>query len=216
MRYTQSNVSDVMTQTVVVVSRTAVYKELVRTLAEWKVSAVPVLEGENRVIGVVSEADLLSKEEHKGREQTDVDGLHQLGDLAKAGARTAEDLMSTPAVTVHGGATVAEAARAMAHRGVKSLPVVDAEGRLVGIVSRSDLLKVYLRGDDDIAAEIRDDVIVPLFPHREPTVEIRVEEGIVTLSGHMADTALIPLVTRLVRAVEGVVSADIRLNAPTT
>ncbi|MFI1972118.1 CBS domain-containing protein [Streptomyces cinnamoneus] len=214
MRYAQSNVSDVMTQTVVAVSRTAVYKEIVRTLSEWNVSAVPVLEGEGRVIGVVSEADLLSKEEHKDRDPAGLDGPHRLSDLAKAGARTAEDVMSTPAVTVRGYATVAEAARAMAHGGFKRLPVVDAEGRLVGIVSRSDLLKVYLRRDDDIAAEIRDDVIAPLFPHREPTVEVRVEEGVVALSGHMADTALIPLVTRLVRAVEGVVCADVRLDAP--
>ncbi|GGP34004.1 CBS domain-containing protein [Streptomyces abikoensis] len=216
MPYAQSNVSDVMTQTVVAVSRAAVYKEIARTLAEWKVSAVPVLNGEDMVIGVVSEADLLSKEEHKGRAPVGADGLHRLTDLAKAGARTAEDLMSAPAVTVHGNASVAEAARTMARAGVKRLPVVDAHGRLVGIVSRCDLLKVYLRGDDDIAAEIHDSVIAPLFSHSRPTVQVRVEEGLVTLRGHMTDAALIPLVARLLRAVEGVVGVDVRLDAPVT
>ncbi|GAA3031049.1 hypothetical protein GCM10020000_04880 [Streptomyces olivoverticillatus] len=162
MHDTQRTVSDVMTQTVVAVSRNAPYKEIARTLSEWKVSAVPVLEGEGRVIGVVSEADLLAAS------RADVARPEQLGDLAKAGARTAEDLMSTPAVTVHADATVAEAARIMARKGVKRLPVVDAEGMLAGVVSRADLLKVYLRSDEDIAQEVRDKVIARLFPHRAP------------------------------------------------
>lgn len=215
MHDTQRTVSDVMTQTVVAVSRNAPYKEIARTLSEWKVSAVPVLEGEGRVIGVVSEADLLSKEEYKGREPADVARPEQLGDLAKAGARTAEDLMSTPAVTVHADATVAEAARIMARKGVKRLPVVDAEGMLAGIVSRADLLKVYLRSDEDIAQEVRDKVIARLFPHRAPTVEVQVEEGVVILSGHVPDATMIPPVARLVRAVGGVVNVDLRLEGPT-
>ncbi|ARZ66724.1 CBS domain-containing protein [Streptomyces abikoensis] len=216
MYRTQRTVSDVMTQTVVAVSGDAPYKQIARTLAEWKVSAVPVLAGEGRVIGVVSEADLLSKEEYKGREPTDVARPEQLGDLAKAGARTAEDLMSTPAVTVHADATVAEAARIMARKGVKRLPVVDAEGMLAGIVSRADLLKVYLRSDEDIAQEVRDEVIARLFPHRSPTVEVQVTEGVVTLSGHLPDATMVPFVARLVRAAEGVVNVDLRLDGPTS
>ncbi|MFI9201617.1 CBS domain-containing protein [Streptomyces sp. NPDC053048] len=208
-------VSDVMTRTVVAVSSEAPYKEIAKTLAQWKVSAMPVLAGEGRVIGVVSEADLLAKEEYKGREPSHVDRPEQLGNLAKAGARTAEDLMSTPAITVHADATVAEAARAMALRGVKRLPVVDAEGKLVGIVSRADVLKIYLRSDEDIAEEVRAEIVARLFPHRRPTVEVQVEEGVVTLSGHLPDATMAPLVARLVRAVEGVVNVDLHLDAPT-
>ncbi|MEU8547670.1 CBS domain-containing protein [Streptomyces roseoverticillatus] len=208
-------VSSVMTRTVVAVSSDAPYKEIARTLAEWKVSAVPVLAGEGRVIGVVSEADLLAKEEYKGRAPAGTDRPERLGDLAKAGARTAEDLMTTPAVTVHADATVAEAARAMALKGVKRLPVIDAEGKLAGIVSRADILKIYLRSDEDIAEEVRKDVVARLFPHSRPTVEVRVNEGVVTLSGHVPDAGTIPLVSRLVRAVDGVVNVDLRLDGPT-
>lgn len=214
MNSTQRTVSDVMTQTVVAVSRSAPYKEIARTLAEWKVSAVPVLEGEGRVIGVVSEADLLPKEEFKDSDPARFDRLRRIDDLAKAAGGTAEDLMSSPAVTIHAYATVAEAARAMARKGVKRLPVVDEQGMLAGIVSRSDLLKVYLRDDEDIAREVGEEVVARLFRNREPTVEVTVTEGVVTLSGSLADTSMVPLVARLVRAVEGVVNVELRLTAP--
>ncbi|MDT0449498.1 CBS domain-containing protein [Streptomyces hesseae] len=210
----QSTVGDVMTQTVVAVSPTAPYKEIARTLAQWEVSAVPVLVGEGRVIGVVSEADLLSKEEDKGRGPADDPRPGRLGDLVKAGARTAEELMSSPAVTIRADAGLPEAARVMALRGVKRLPVVDAEGRLAGIVSRSDLLKIYLRTDDDIADEVRDQVVARLFSHRYPALEVRVAEGVVTLSGRLPDPALAPFVTRVVRAVEGVVNVELFLDGP--
>ncbi|GHF07764.1 MULTISPECIES: CBS domain-containing protein [Streptomyces] len=214
MNSTQRTVSDVMTQTVVAVSRSAPYKEIARTLAEWKVSAVPVLEGEGRVIGVVSEADLLPKEEFKDSDPARFDRLRRIDDLAKAAGSTAEDLMSTPAVTIHAYATVAEAARAMARKGVKRLPVVDEEGMLAGIVSRSDLLKVYLRDDEDIAREVREEIVARLFRNQEPTVEVHVTEGVVTLSGSLADASMVPLVARLVRAVEGVVNVELRLTTP--
>ncbi|MHA7961734.1 CBS domain-containing protein [Streptomyces sp. L500] len=216
MNSAQRTVGDVMTQTVVAVSRTALYKEIVKTLADWKVSAMPVLEGEGRVVGVVSEADLLPKEEFKGRDPSRFEQLRRIDDLVKAGAATAEDLMSTPAITIHANATMAEAARVMARKGVKHLPVVDAEGMLTGIVSRSDLLKVYLRDDEDIAREVRDEVLARLFRNRKPTVEAHVAEGVVTLSGSLDDAALVPLVARLVRAVEGVVNVELQLTAPTT
>ncbi|MEU5127914.1 CBS domain-containing protein [Streptomyces mobaraensis] len=208
---TPRTVGDVMTRTVVAVSAETPYKEIAGALARWKVSALPVLAGEGRVIGVVSEADLLVKEEYKGREPSAVDRPERLGDPAKAAGRTAQDLMSAPAITVHADAPVAEAARAMALRGVKRLPVVDAEGKLVGVVSRADILKVYLRADEDIAAEVRDEVVARLFPHEHPTVEVRVDEGVVTLSGRLPDAGMVPLLVRLVRAVEGVVNVDLRL-----
>ncbi|MFF7728784.1 CBS domain-containing protein [Streptomyces sp. NPDC008001] len=215
MRDTRRTVDDVMSHTVVAVSQTASYKEIAKTLAEWKVSAMPVLAGEGRVIGVVSEADLLAKEEYKGREPPDAARPEELAELAKAGARTAEDLMSTPAITVHADATIAEAARTMALKGVKRLPVVDAEGKLVGIVSRADILKIYLRSDEDIAEEVRDEIVAHLFPHRRPSVEVRVEEGVVALSGRLPDATIAPLVARLVRAVEGVVDVDLHLDTST-
>jgi Mg/Co/Ni transporter MgtE len=114
------------------------------------------LEGDGRVIGLVSEADLLPKEEFRN---SDPDQLGRLSDLAKAGAVTATEPMSSPAVTVHGDATLAQAARIMAQRQVKRLPVIDNEDMLKGIVSRADLLKVLLPSDEDIAEEIRHEVV---------------------------------------------------------
>ncbi|MFF3688048.1 CBS domain-containing protein [Streptomyces sp. NPDC002187] len=199
-------VSDVMTHTAVAVGRHATYKEIVELMQQWEVSALPVLEGEGRVIGVVSEADLLPKEEARDG------GSEQWGrpptQAAKVGAVSAEELMSSPAVTVHAGATLAEAARIMARRRVKRLPVVDEVGMLEGVVSRSDLLKVFLRPDGDIADEIRSTIV-----HHLPAtaqLEVSVTEGIVTLEGSLRDRALVPLLARAVSAVEGVV--DVRLD----
>ncbi|MCQ4082060.1 CBS domain-containing protein [Streptomyces sp. RB6PN25] len=206
-------VSDVMTHTVVAVGRSASFKEIVRTMEQWKVSALPVLAGEGRVIGVVSGADLLPKEEFRDSDPSRIEQLSRLADLAKAGATTAEELMSTPALTVHADATLAQAARIMAHGRVKRLPVIDAEGHLAGVVSRSDLLKVFLRTDQDIGDEVRRDVIGLLFPNASPPVEVTVDEGAVTLRGLIPDASLIPIAARLTRAVEGVVDVECRLTA---
>ncbi|QNE73371.1 CBS domain-containing protein [Streptomyces finlayi] len=206
MSVSPTTVSDVMTHTAVAVGRRASYKEIVQLMEQWKISALPVLEGEGRVIGVVSEADLLPKEEYRVDVPTASD--RPPSDVARAQAVYAEELMSSPAVTVHPDATLAEAARIMARRRVKRLPVVDRLGLLEGIVSRGDLLKVFLRSDEDIATEIRSGVL-PNVPNTTG-VEISVKEGVVVLGGHLDDRALVPLLARAVRAVEGVV--DIRLD----
>ncbi|GHE56398.1 hypothetical protein GCM10014715_06730 [Streptomyces spiralis] len=206
-------VSDVMTHTVVAVGRDAPFKDIVGLMGQWKVSALPVLEGEGRVIGVVSEADLLPKEEFRDSDPDRFTQLRRLSDLAKAGALTAGELMSSPAVTVHPDATLAEAARTMAQRRVKRLPVVDEEGMLEGVVSRGDLLKVFLRTDDDIAEEVRREVVVPLFPSLAERIHVKVSDGLVTLTGHIRDTSLVPVAARLVRAVEGVVDVECHLRS---
>ncbi|MGW1809750.1 CBS domain-containing protein [Streptomyces sp. NPDC002078] len=206
-------VSDVMTRAVVAVGRQAPFKEIVERMEQWQVSALPVLEGDGRVVGVVSEADLLLKEEFRNSDPDRFTQLRRLPDLAKAGAVCADEVMSTPAVTVHADATLAEAARIMALRHVKRLPVVNAEGVLEGVVSRGDLLKVFLRPDNDLADEIRRDVVDPLFPAPVEPVHVMVSEGVVTLTGRVQDGARIPLAARLARGVEGVVGVDCRLTA---
>ncbi|MBV2357640.1 CBS domain-containing protein [Streptomyces sp. J2-1] len=205
-------VSDVMTHAVVAVGRKALFKDIVERMEEWKVSALPVLEGDGRVIGVVSEADLLPKEEFRDSDPDRFTRLRRPTDLAKAGAVSAEELMSTPAVTVHSDATLAEAARVMALRHVKRLPVVNAEDILEGVVSRGDLLKVFLRPDNDLSDEIRRDIVDILFPAPIEPVHIIVSDGVATLTGRVGDAARIPLAARLVQAVEGVVGVDCRLT----
>ncbi|MGW4561138.1 CBS domain-containing protein [Streptomyces sp. NPDC004561] len=204
-------VSDVMTQTVAAVGRRAPFKEIVELMQDWQVSALPVIEGEGRVVGVVSEADLLPKEELRDDPDAGYLQLRQPVDVAKAGALTAGDLMTSPAVTVRADATLAAAARIMAHEGVKRLPVLDGTGLLAGVVSRADLLKVFLRDDEDIAEQVRREITSYLFPPPASAVRVAVNNGVVTLTGRIRDTALVPVAARLVRAVEGVVDVEFGL-----
>ncbi|CAM5277348.1 CBS domain-containing protein [Streptomyces canus] len=213
MHGTPHIVSDVMTQTVAAIGRGASFKEIVRMMHDWKVSALPVLEGEGRVVGVVSEADLLPKEEFRDSDPDRYTQLRRLSDLAKAGAVTAGELMTSPALTVHANATLAQAARTMAHEKVKRLPVVDDLGMLQGIVSRADLLKVFLREDDDIAEEVRREVVSYLFPAPASSARVAVRDGVVTVGGRLRDASLVPVAARLIRAVEGVVDVEFDVSA---
>ncbi|MFB7596182.1 CBS domain-containing protein [Streptomyces sp. NPDC056160] len=214
MQGSQYTVSDVMTSTVVALAGGATFKEIVRTMQRWGVSAMPVLDGDGHVTGVVSEADLLRKEEFRAG---DADRSGRSGGppgAVRARAVTARDLATVPAVTVHADATLAGAAGLMARHGVKRLPVVDDRGVLIGIVSRSDLLKVFLRSDEAIAQEVRHQVVAGRFPVPLDAVRVRVREGVVTLAGEVADTSVVPLALRLVRSVEGVV--DVRSEITTS
>ncbi|WP_322973417.1 CBS domain-containing protein [Actinacidiphila soli] len=130
-------VSDAMTRTVVAVGRDATFEEIVSTTEQWKVSALPVLGGESRVIGVVSEAICSPRRnEYRDSGPSRPEQLRRPAALGKAGAVTAEELMSAPAVCVHPDATLSQTARAMAQHTIKRLSVIDSEGRLCGIVSR--------------------------------------------------------------------------------
>ncbi|MFR0354618.1 CBS domain-containing protein [Streptomyces sediminimaris] len=207
-------VSDVMTRAVATVDRAAAFKDIVRIMQDRRVSAVPVVDGGNRVLGIVSEADMLPKEEFRDSDPDRRTQLRRLSDLAKAGSLTAEDLMTSPALTVRADATLAQAAREMARARVKRLPVVDADGRVEGIVSRADLLKVFLRDDEEIAEEIRREVVSYLFSAPESSVVVEVRDGVATLAGRVHDTSLVPVAARLVRAVEGVVDVEFALDGP--
>lgn len=134
------------------------------------------------------------------------------GDAAKAEARSTADLMTAPAVTVGPEATLAEAARLMHRRRVKRLPVVDGEGRLVGIVSRADLLQPFLRIDESIAEEVRTAVLLQTLVIEPEAVTVTVENGVVRLEGELETRSLAAIAARLVKAVDGVVAVDNRLS----
>jgi CBS-domain-containing membrane protein len=207
-------VRDVMTQDVVTVDEHASLKEVARLLTEHRVSALPVLDGEGRVVGVVSEADLMPKEEFpegqpggrlfQGRRRREI--------RAKAAGDTAAELMTSPAVTIGPDAGVAEAARLLHRHGIKRLPVVDPAGPLLGIVSRADLLKVFLRADADIAREVRQQVLRRAMWIDPDTVAVEVHDGVVTLAGQLERRSLIPIVVSLVRGLDGVVDVVDRLS----
>ncbi|MGW0885483.1 CBS domain-containing protein [Streptomyces sp. NPDC002671] len=205
-------VEELMTRDVVRARRDTPFKELVRLLAENDVTAVPVVDDLERPMGVVSEADLL----RKGADQADPSGRVPVPDLeawerAKAEGSRAEELMSAPAVCARPEWTVVEAARLMEAQHVKRLPVVDEADRLLGIVSRGDLLRVFLRRDDAIREEITGDVLRRTMGLEPSDVTVEVRDGRVALGGSVEYRSLIPVIEQLCRGVDGVVSvaADI-------
>ena len=156
-------VKDVMTTQVAIVRRDTSFKEIAARMRRDRISAFPVLDDEGKVIGIVSEADMLAKEALDGGQAGMpgmITGMLRRREQAKAAGTTAGDLMTSPAVTTTGEDSIQHAARLMYARRVKRLPVVDADGRLVGIVSRADVLAVFECPDRDIRHEITDDVIL--------------------------------------------------------
>ncbi|MFF5143010.1 CBS domain-containing protein [Streptomyces sp. NPDC013157] len=207
-------VRDVMTHTVLALRHGAAFKDIVKALQQWQVSAAPVLDDGGRVVGVVSEADLVRREEARTGVPVGYGQVRSGPDLAEAASTTAAALMTTPAVTVGPEAPLPEAARRMARHGVKRLPVVDADGLLQGVVSRADLLKVFMRDDEDIAEEIRREILPHLFPDSAEWVRAQVRDGVVTLTGRVPDTALVPVAAGWVRGVDGVVAVECTLAGP--
>jgi CBS domain-containing protein len=208
-----SLVKDLMTTQVVTVTPQTPFKQIVARLADHRVSALPVVDDDGLVLGVVSEADLLLKEEFPDPDQ-DTPLLwtrRRRRERDKAAASTARDLMTVAVVSISGDATVPEAARRMHHARVKRLPVVDERGRLVGIISRGDLLKVFSRSDQAIRREIRDEVIVGEFMMDPDRFFIQVHDGVVILEGRVERLSLLPWVVRAVHGVEGVVRVEDRL-----
>jgi CBS domain-containing protein len=200
-----NRVRDIMTTSVMTVDRITPYKQIARLLVEHKVSGVPVLSMGRKVTGVVSEGDLLAARDtnpatHSGwRHWTFGREVHR--------GRTADLLMTSPAVTIRPDATVAAAARLMNSHHIRRLPVVDADGKLAGIVSRRDLLSVFLRPDADIAAEVGE-TLTEVLPGGTTGIEVAVRNGVVKLTGQtelVSDEDLIPAAVRLVWGVDGVV-----------
>lgn len=197
-------VNEVMTRAVVSAYRGACFKDIVQVMIKRGITAVPVIDEGHRVAGVVSESDLLAKEERKGGGKLRWFGRRRGRSWwAKAQALTAEELMTTPAITVHPEAPIVEAARLLEQHRIKRMPVTDDENRLIGIVSRRDLLSVFTRTDEEIRAEVRHAV----FALADPTeVSVDVNHGVVALAGTMRERDLIPIVVRLAAATDGVVS----------
>jgi len=212
LRHWTRRVRDVMTTTVVTVDRLTPYKEVVRVLAEHRISGVPVLSLGRHVVGVVSEADLLTEEDKTARDRM-ARPRRVLRRSPRKWALTAGELMTSPAITIHPDATIPGAARTMNAHHVRRLPVVDADGRLMGVVSRRDLLSVFLRPDADIAAEVRQ--ILDEVLHDDPAAaQVTVKNGVVIISGQPgADRDLASVAIRLAWGIDGVVDVIDRRKA---
>ena len=210
-------VEDVMTTSVVTADRLTPYKEIARLLAEHRISGLPVLVAGWQVVGVVSEADLLKAQDTAARQASigTVSRICRVGALRHP-SLTAGELMTAPPVTIPPDATIPAAVRATNTHHVRRLPVTGADSQLIGIVSRRDLLSVFLRPDADIIHDVRR--VLDEIPLTHPAgVIVAMRHGVVTLTGTVRPASggpqdLIPLVTRLVRDVDGVVDVVTRLS----
>ncbi len=207
-----SLVAEVMTYNVVAVRREAEFKEIVAVMHRRRVSAFPVLDAADRVIGVVSEADLLPREAFPARPAGTARPPRRVP--AKASALTAGELMTSPAITIGPDATVTEAARIMHTRKVKRLPVTDADGRLAGLVSRVDLLGVYDRPDTQIGTEITERVLAGDFVLDPREFTVSVAGGVVTIAGRVARQYDAVRLLQAIWDVAGVVDVRDRLSYP--
>lgn len=207
-------VHEVMTTEVVTIRPDATLKEAALLLAANGVSGLPVVDGEGAVLGVVSEADVLAKETAPEGERRGI--AHWLLDArdpwleTRFAARTVAEAMSSPARTIGPEETVVEAATRMLEDGINRLPVVDGGGKLVGLVSRGDLVRTFARSDEAIRREIQDDLLRrALWVDHPEDIHVEVSDGEVILSGRVdsiADAELVPLHIRRVPGVVGVTS----------
>jgi CBS domain-containing protein len=204
MRRHLLTVSDVMTSAVVTVAADTSFKKIAETLAEHHLSAVPVCSPLGRVIGIVSAADLLRNSAFLPEPRPAGRWLHSRM-RAKPGALTAGLLMSARAVTVEGGCTLDEAARLMAARRITRLVVTDDQ-QLVGIVTRFDLLRVFLAPDSEILARVRRDVVDRQLWDDPFDVDVSVHEGVVDLAGEVANRSTVAFAEQLIAGVDGVIA----------
>ena len=209
-----STVKDVMSTHVIAVRQNASYKDMAAMLHEQRVSAFPVIDDHNKVIGVVSESDLLTKEALEGTVPGMLQSVMSQREHARASAVTAAELMTTPPVTIGPDESVTQAARLMYSRRVKRLPVTSDDGTLIGIVTRADVLSVYSRPDADIQREIIQDLIQGMFACDPARFTVTVADGIVTIEGAPATDLVGRDIIDAARHVEGVVAVRDRLSYP--
>ncbi|MEU1593018.1 CBS domain-containing protein [Streptomyces sp. NPDC005708] len=202
-------VGDVMTKDVITVRPTTPFHEIAALLDANDIAAAPVIDDEGVPIGVVSASDVLRHETG----MPDPQGLDGDDERAwsKARARTASALMSSPVFTADPDWTIPRAVRELRGRHVKQLPVVGNDGLLIGIVSRSDLLDTFIRSDDEIRGEVERDVLRRILGLDEGIVEVEVQDGAITLWGHVPESRLVPVVVGLCQGVDGVVAVDTHL-----
>ncbi|MER6779079.1 MULTISPECIES: CBS domain-containing protein [unclassified Streptomyces] len=204
-------IRELMTREVVTVPDNAPFKRIARTLTDHRVSAVPVVDRAGHPLGVISERDLLPKSAGQGDYFQSLPEREAWQEDKAAGTR-ADELMSSPPVCARPDWTVAEAARLMEAQGVKRLLVVDDSDVLIGIVSRRDLLRIFLRDDEDIRHEIMADVLDLSLRQSPEAVTVEVAQGRVELHGTVDFRSLVPLIERLCRTVDGVVSVTQHLG----
>ena len=209
-------IADVMTHPVLTVPRDAPLKDVARLLVEHGISGVPVADEDGAVVGVVSEADFLVKEQgaaevrHRPLARLFGESSETRRQLGVVASRTAGEAMSAPAVTIESTRPIHEAAAIMTSRRVNRLPVVDG-GRLVGIVTRADLLRAYLRTDEELADVIRNDVLLRILWLDPAGFEVSVRDGEAVIKGRVERRSTAEIIEETVRLVPGIVALTVRI-----
>ncbi|MGW2744116.1 CBS domain-containing protein [Streptomyces sp. NPDC001450] len=207
-------VVDLMTTAVVRVRPDTSFKDIAVRLAEHGITAVPVVDDQDHPVGIVSEADLLRTQQSQSDPSGHLADEHlPPAESAKAHALTAEELMTSPVITARPQWSVVEATRTMARHHVKRLPVVDDADRMVGIISRADLIQVFLRRDATIYEEITTEVLTRTLGLDPASVTVQVADGRVTLTGVVQHSSLIPIAVRLCESVDGVINVTNHLRS---
>jgi CBS domain-containing protein len=211
------NVRDVMTRSVISVHPGTPLKEVARLLIENGISGMPVVDEHGRVLGVVSEADFLIKEQgasavrRRPLARIFGDAPETSEQLAKVAAATAEEAMTSPAITIDAGRPLAEAAATMVSRAINRLPVTE-KGRFVGIVTRADLLRAYLRSDEQLLMTIRDEVLRRAMWLDPDAFEITVANGMVTIAGKVERLSTAEQIAHIVAMVPGVIGLETKVE----
>jgi CBS domain-containing protein len=215
--FSMLTVRDVMTGSVVWVHRSTPLKEVARALIDNGISGVPVVDMDGAVLGMVTEADLLVKEQgadairHRPLARFLGESRESTAQLVKLGATSAADAMTAPAITITSDRSVREAAAIMTARRVNRLPVVD-DGRLIGIVSRADLVRAYVRSDEELEETIRQDVILRILWLDPSTFTVVVRDGVASISGRVERRSTAEIIEHSVRMVPGIV--DVHASVP--
>jgi CBS domain-containing protein len=206
----RGTVASVMSTSVITAHPSTPFHKLVELLQQHRISALPVVDDAGRLVGIVSEADLLVKAGYPSgvADASLLEALRRHSQLAKARGVTAGEIMTTKVVTVPVGATVADAARLAIRHGVKRLPVLDADGKLVGIVTRGDLLRVFLAPEESIEWEVSHKLLQGWLGLPRDQVTVRVRDGVVRLAGTLDYRSEVRALTERVNAIPGVVAVD--------
>lgn len=207
-------IEEIMTRDVISVAPETSLKDVARVLVANRISGVPVCGSNGEVLGVISEADILRREE--GVSPDLARPLAWLvrrldGELDKIGARTAAEAMTAPALTVRPTQNTSEVARLMVDYQINRVPVVSHD-RLVGIVSRADLVRAFTRSDEEIESEIREDVLLRTMLLTPVEFDVSVEKGNVVVRGHVNAQEDAEILERCVRRVPGVLDVEIDLR----
>ena len=202
-------VLDVMTIDVITTTPSAYLKEAARTMVGAGVSGLPVVDESGTLVGIITEADFLEREADRSQRRLLSAMIEERGPIVDA--ETVGEVMTRDPVVIFPEASVTEAARVMAHHHVKRLPVVDANGALVGIISRADVVAVFTRPDDVIEDEIREDIVKRVLLLEADSLDVDVTNGVVTISGRAPTATDARLLEALVRRIDGVVRLESRV-----